>query len=97
MYDVNIRSNDLCSRPIFGRGQRSFFEVTYALYHFFMYVCIYLCHSLVPRPRPKTGQGLGKAMSYYIMHACSTQCVAVNCEVPVTLYSVCIRAEKACL
>ena len=24
MYDVNIRSNDLCTRPIFARGQRSF-------------------------------------------------------------------------
>ena len=36
--------------------------------------------------------------SLLIVHyARSTQCVAVNCEVPVTLYSVGIRAEKACL
>ena len=54
--------------------------------------------SLVPRPRPKSGRGLG---GYELIdYARSTQCVAVNCEVPVTivtLYCVCIRAEKACL
>ena len=46
---------------------------------------------------PKTGRGLGEAIYGLIYYARSTQCVAVNCEVPVTLYSVCIRAEKACL
>ena len=79
----------------FSVGYKGHFEVTYALYH----ACIKLCRicvaSLVPRPRPKTGRGLG---GYELLHyARSTQCVAVNCEVPVTLYSVCIRAEKACL
>ena len=39
----------------------------------------------VSRPRPKIG------------YACSTRCVAVNYEVPVTLYSVCIWAEKTSL
>ena len=57
--------------------------------HIFMYV---------PRAQAPPKNWAGPGRGYELIHyARSTQCFAVNCEVPVTLYSVCIRAEKACL
>ena len=57
LYDVIAHrrtTNDLCTRPIFGRVQRSFFEVTCAICHACMVV-----HSLVPRPHPPGEEASG--------------------------------------
>ena len=63
-----------------------------------MYACmlilfmhLFIRHTRLQAP-PKNWAGPGDEAN--ISYARSTRCVAVNYEVPVTLYSVCIWAEK---
>ena len=64
MYDVNIGSNDLCSRPIFGRGQRSFWGdvciIISCMHKLIMH--IFVCVASCPGPAQKLG-GVWEAMS----------------------------------
>ena len=58
------------------------------------FVHIFIRHTCLQAP-PKNWAGPGDEAN--ISYARSTRCVAVNYEVPVTLYSVCIWAEKTSL
>ena len=101
--------NDLCTRLIFGRVQRSFFWGDVIAIVRYVYV---LCMR-VPRPRAPPSEKGGVCRRDYIMYKqrtcwifinhsmriCMTinkhaACALCSGEVPVTLYSVSIQAER---
>ena len=70
--------NDLCTRPIFGRVQRSFFRGTY---EYVRAVCVLICVTINEHA---VCACICMTINEHVAYAlCSG-------EVPVTLYSVCI-------